>query len=801
MPFPCLFLALALALGIWISSTFSLTPGLSLAVLTAGLAGAWLFYGLKKNAASFVFLLLATAGLGAGVYSSFDARYERSPLHLFERGVYADFYGTLYRSPAFGLDRDYLYLRVEKIICRNKEERVRGNLRISVPHSTEFPSRLNLTTGDVLKVSAQLVPPREYRNFNEPFSKRYLKNQLLDNLAATKSPLLIEKIKINRAYAPLRWISILRQNFQRRIERNFASPGAPGRMTLEGAVFEALVLGERGRMDPAATQSLQKTGLFHLFALSGGHIAIIFFLMFSLLKLLRVPRRISYVLLIVLLIFYSLLVEGRASFLRATIMSVAFLLGKLFWKDVHLLNTISLSLFFLLLFNPFQLFDLGFQLTFAATLGIILFMPKVMKLLPRLPLKISETFALSLTAQAGVFPLIAGAFNRIIFSGLALNMIGIPLVGLIMAVGYVFLPVSLLSAGPAKLLAVVIAFLIKVFMLSTHLLDGVHFLSYRIPTPPLLVVIGYFLFLLLFLIPARARKIKGFFGLGFAACFLLMILYPFSSAVKNFTVTFVDVGQGDSILIEFPGRKKMLIDGGGLPTGTFDIGESVVSPFLWNKGIKKIDTLVLTHGHPDHLNGLAAVARNFQIGEFWEVGGPPEDEKYAELKKNLLAVPQKRVFEGFVYREGPVTIEALFPKAGLPPVFVPDNDKSLVLRMSCGSTSFLLPADIGVGAEQEILEKAADLKSQVFKSPHHGSHSSSSAPFLKSVAPEIVVISVGRGNLYGLPHADILERYREGGAKIYRTDLDGAVEISSDGQKISVRTAVREQEPPQAETP
>jgi len=788
MPFPFLFLALSLIIGIRLSSTHALPLGPAVIILAAGLAGGWIFFALKKHAFGFLFLLLATAGLGAGVYSSFDGRYERNPVHNFQQSAYADFYGTLYRSPSPGLDRDYLYLRVEKIVYGNKDERARGNLRISVPHSTEFPSRLDLTTGDFLKVSAQLVPLRDYKNFEEPFSKQYLKNQLLHNLAATKSPLLIEKIRTNRAYFLLRWISILRQKCQKRIEQNFVSAQAPRQMSLEGAVFEALILGERGRMDPAATQSLQKTGLFHLFALSGGHIAIIFFLLFTLLKYLRVPTRLSYILLIVLLIFYSLLVEGRASFLRATIMSVAFLLGKLFWKDVHLLNTISLSLFFLLLVDPFQLFDLGFQLTYAATLGIILFMPKLMKFLPRLPLKISETFAMSLTAQAGVFPLIAGAFHRIIFSGLALNMIGIPLVGLIMAVGYVFLPVAFLWGALAKLTALVIAFLIKVFMLSTHLLDGLHFLSYRIPTPPTFVVIGYFLFLLLFLLPPQVRTIKLASIPGFAACLALLIFYPFSAATKNFKVTFIDVGQGDSILVEFPGHKKMLIDGGGLPVGTFDVGESVVSPFLWNKRIKRIDYLVLTHAHPDHLNGLAAVARNFRIGEFWEVAGPPQDKTYTQLKKSLLDVPQKRVFQGFRLGQGGVTIEALFPRADVPPTMLPDNDQSLVLRISYGSTSFLLPSDIGINTEREILERVGELKSQVLKSPHHGSNSSSSVLFLKGVAPEVIVISVGRSNAFGLPQADILERYRESGAKIYRTDLDGAVEISSDGQKISIRT-------------
>ncbi len=792
MPFPFLFLALAFSVGIWLSSTFSLPLGPPILVLAAAISGAWFFFSLKKNAASLAFLLLASAGLGAGVYASFDAGYELNSVHLFQPGIYADFYGTLYRSPSPGLDRDYLFLRVEKIAAQGQERRARGNLRISVPHSAGYSPRLDLSTGDVLKVSAQLVPIREYRNFNDSFSKQYLKNQLLHNLAATKSPLLIEKLRTNRVYLPLRWVSLLRQKCQKMIEQNFASSQAPGQLSLEGAVFEALVLGERGRMDPAATQSLQKTGLFHLFALSGGHIAILFFLIFSLLKFLHVPRRFSYLLLIVLLVFYSFLVEGRASFLRATIMSVAFLLGKLMWKDVHLLNTISMSLFFLLLFNPFQLFDLGFQLTYAATLGIIFFMPKVMKFLPRLPLKISETLAMSLTAQVGVFPLIAGAFHRIIFSGLVLNLLGIPLVGLIMAIGYVFLPVSLISGALAKPVAAAVAFLIKVFMLSTHLLDGVHFLSYRVPTPPFLVGAGYFLFLLLFLLPSRLRTIRWLSRIGFAACFSLLVLYPFSSAVPNLKVTFIDVGQGDSILVEFPGRKKMLIDGGGLPVGTFDIGENVVSPFLWDKGIKRIDTVVLTHAHPDHLNGLVAVAKNFRIGEFWETDVPPQDEKYAALKKALEAVPQRRISEGFIVHEGAVTIEALFPEADLPPGFAPDNDRSLVLRLTCGTISFLLPSDIGVRAEQEILAKNTGLRSTILKSAHHGSRSSSSSAFLRSVAPEIIVISVGRGNLYGLPNPDILEKYKESGAKVFRTDLDGAVEISSDGRTISIQTAARE---------
>jgi competence protein ComEC len=792
MAFPFLFLALSLSLGIWVSDRTTLPLAPSAMGLMAALVFAWIFYALKKHRASFLAVLIATVFLGSGTFAHFNGRYEQNALHRLGETSYADFTGVLSRSPSPGLERDYLYLRVEKIAFENKEERVSGNLRVSVAHSTEFPARLDYSTGDHLKVSAQIIPPQEYKNFKEPFSRMYLKTQLLHNLAATKSPLLIERIKSGRKTSILRIMSVLRQKCQRMIERNFASSQNPNELTPEGAVLETLILGGRGRLTPDTTQALQKTGLFHLFAISGAHIGMISFMIFGLLRFLRVPTRVSYILLIFLLVFYSLLVEGRASVLRAAIMSIAFLLGKLFWKDTHLINTISLSAFVILLFNPFQLFDLGFQLTFAATLAIILFYPKIMPSMPNLPLKISETFALSLTAQMGVLPLIAASFNRIIFSGLLLNLIGIPLVGLIMAAGYLFLPIAFISQAMARPAAAVISFLIKAFMWSTHLLDRFACMSYRIPTPSALVMAGYFLFLLLLLLPGRLRKFRLAALSAFLVFFALLILYPFSAASKDLKVTFIDVGQGDSILIEFPGRKKMLVDGGGLPSGTFDIGESVVSPFLWNKGIKRIDYLVLTHAHPDHLNGLASVARNFRIGEFWETASPPEDAKYAELKKSLGSRFQRRVFRGFWQRERDVRVGVLFPQNTSPSVSPVDNDRSLVLKIAFGSTAFLLPSDIGVNAEREILAGGDDIRSGVFKSPHHGSSSSSSDAFLAAVRPEVIVISVGRGNRFGFPQQEILDRYKETGARVYRTDLHGAVEIVSDGKRLSVRTAVRD---------
>lgn len=790
MAFPILYLTVSFIVGIASASALRLPSGPAAAVLTAALLAAWIAFALKRTAVAFVLTLGACLLLGAGVFAAFDEDYEKNALRELPVGEYLDFVGVALRTPAPGLDQDDLYLRVESVLRNGVEQNVRGRLRVSVARSGEGSILPEIVAGDRLRLSAQIIAPSAYRNFAEPFSRTYLKTQFLHALAASKSPLLVEKIGTGRMPGPIRWISRIRSACLRRIEKAFAAPGAPGGISPEGAIFEALILGERARLDAPTILALQKTGLYHLFAISGAHIALVSALLFGLFRALRLAQRPSYALLLVFLVFYGFLVEGRASVVRAVIMAAAFILGKLLWKDVHLLNTIAISAGAILLLNPYQLFDAGFQLTFTATLGLILFFTQIRAVLPEIPLKISDLLALSIAAQAAVMPIVAITFHRVIFSGLALNLIGIPLVGVVMAAGYVFLPIAFLVpflAGPA---AAGLAFLLRVFLASTRLLDGLPFLSYRIPTPPVAVVIAYYTFLLLLLAPPRFKRQRAVLAMGFAVAFALLITYPFPSSVKDLTVTLIDVGQGESLLVEFPGRAKMLIDGGGLPTGTFDIGENVVSPFLWSKGIKSLDRLILTHPHPDHLNGLEAVARNFRIGEFWE-GTPLSGEvKYDSLLRTLGDVPRRRIVRGFRESIGGAEISALAPANSSRPL-PPDNDASLVFRISYGESTFLLTGDIGRTIEEEILAAGLDVRVQVLKAPHHGSDSSSSEAFLEAVRPEYVLISAGRNNRYSLPYPGVLARYEKTGARVLRTDLQGAIEIRSDGRRISIRTAER----------
>lgn len=542
MPFPFLFLALALIAGIVAVSASVLPASATAPALIASLLGAWFFFILRKSRAAFAFLLAATVFFGAAVTAHRDQQYETNALRTLKLAAYADFFGTVVRSPGREIDRDSILIEVEKVRSAGKEEEIRGRLRIMVPRSTEVPPRPELFTGDKIKVSARMYGSKDFNNFNSPFYARYLKSQGIHNRAFTKSPLLIERSAAGKKASVFHAVSVLRQALQKQLERYFPGP-PPARISPEGAVLEALLLGDDGRLDPGMVLSLQKTGLYHLFAISGAHIAIVTFLFFSLFKLVRIPQRTSYGILIACLVFYTLLVEGSPSVLRAVIMTLCFLTGKLLWKDVHLINTISLSAFILLVANPFSLFDLGFQLTFAATLAIILFYPKLIKLFPKLPLKASELAVMSITASLGVLPILAADFNRVTFSSLILNFAAVPLVGFVMGAGYVFLPVSFAAPFLARGMAFCLGELVRIFSWLSHLLDPVGFISYRIPTPPWTVLAGYFVFLLLLLAPRRFRAQKSITLACFAVFFILLITYPFPSTSSDLRVTVLDVGQ------------------------------------------------------------------------------------------------------------------------------------------------------------------------------------------------------------------------------------------------------------------
>jgi competence protein ComEC len=264
---------------------------------------------------------------------------------------------------------------------------------------------------------------------------------------------------------------------------------------------------------------------------------------------------------------------------------------------------------------------------------------------------------------------------------------------------------------------------------------------------------------------------------------------------KDLKLTFIDVGHGDSILIEFPKGKKMLVDGGGLHEDRFDTGKNVIAPFLWKKKIRRLDTLVLTHPDPDHLKGLNFIASQFSIGQFWDNGFETGSEPSLQLKETLR---RKKIKTLSLNEETPpqiineVEISVLNPPArNTGRRKVPNasdlNNSSLVLRLRFKNVSVLLAGDIEKEAEGRMLRKGYLLSAEMIKVPHHGSSSSSSLLFLDRVKPAYAILSVGERNIARLPHPDVLKRYERMGTEIFRTDRHGAITVVTDGKDIKIR--------------
>lgn len=632
--------------------------------------------------------------------------------------------------------------------------------------------------GDQLRFSAQLVPPPGVRNPGGFDYRRYLYRERVHWIAEPTSFQAIETV--GKTYDPLAAVDQLRDYLTARVATVYGEPGA--------GLVRGMILGERKAVDVTIERQFTALGLIHLLAISGLHVGIVSALIYGGLAWLGVTREKAAWITLFCLPIYAVLTGANPPVVRAAIVGGLVLLAAIYrqWKDsVHF---IALAAALMLMWDPYLLFSASFQLSFIITLGIVIGVPALSTRIPFGPRAFRQVVATTLVAEMCSFPLIIYYFNEYsLLSGLA-NFIVVPIAsGIVIPLAFITVVLAALAIPLATLPAAVNRFVIDGVLTITEKLAAWDPFHFPWATPSLLWIGLYFVSLYGLFFYNRFHRA------GVLSVFLLLVViayYPFPSWNRPLTVTFLDVGQGDAIVIETPKGQTVIVDAGGQPyfpqepwqvrRQPFNAGEDVVLPYLYHRGIRKIDYLVMTHGDADHMGGMQAVVEAVPVKAF--LRGPDTAEP-SQLEINLLTAVKAKGIP--VYRADTGHGWELEP--GLYWQFVqphPENTstedrnaQSLIVRVVYEGRSLLLTGDADQTAEAAML-KAWDIpRVDVLKAGHHGSNTSTGEQLLKAIQPQSVVLSVGANNRYNHPHPDVMERLRQANTAVYRTDEQGAIVV------------------------
>jgi competence protein ComEC len=648
-----------------------------------------------------------------------------------------------------------------------------------------------LLPGDIVRVTTRLRAPRGFVN---PGSPDAAKRAAADDIAAIGS---VHAVALSRMdWPPRRSLArLIAEERARMLKAVMARLDGDAR-----GLVESLVLGDRGDVSRPLDDAFRTAGVSHVLSVSGLHLAIAAFLFYVGLRrlLVRVTRlasrhlvaRVAALLALPAVVAYTMLTGAAVATVRSCIVALVWLGAVALGRRTTAMQALALAALVILCASPLELFDPSFQLSFAASAGTatlgVRWAPRgpvsgVARKLMRWVLRLCAASAAAILATA---PIGAWHFAQLAPAGMISNLVVVPLAELgVVPIGLTGCLLAVAHVPGGSLLLHVAGWLAQVMALFTvgfaRLVP-----AWRVPAPNLVEIVAWYTALVaLALVGRRALRLT-------MLCALLLIASSLWRAIARATsttlrATFLDVGQGDACVVELPHGHVMIVDGGGSFDPNFDPGQSVLAPFLWRRGIRRVDLIVLSHPHPDHANGLPFIVEHFPVAAVWTNGQETTQPGTVALleaaRRHGVSLESPRTLD-----LGGSRIRPLAPLDSDGKIATDmarsENDNSLVIDVTWRGRKLLFTGDVEAEGEAELVARGDPLAADVVKVPHHGSKTSSTAQLIAATHPSLAVISAGEHNRWHFPHAPVLARWTKAGARILRTDRDGGVTVTIDGK-------------------
>ena len=675
------------------------------------------------------------------------------------------------------IDQSKYRLKIIKLEDGQATYNINENIMLKIIGEKEFE------LGDIIVFDGKAKDPMTNTN---PKLFNYKKSLLSDRVYTTMTIKDYDLVQVDSKNKEIKYK--IKSKFRKDIERIFDY----NLNRANSSLMKSIVLGEYDYLEDEDVSKYRDLGLAHILAVSGLHIGIIAAFLVFFLSHLGMKRRWVYLITLGIIWFYGFLIGFPPSLLRANIMMSILFLARSLAEPNDSMNSLLLSMCILLIINPFWIFKVGFQLSYLATFSIIYFTPRIQKLF--YPYKNKQIYALSaiLGVQVGLIPIQAYYFNELPILTILANLIIAPLLSLGLVLGAIMVGIYYSIPGLNNILGLALDIVLNLQFKLVDLLHKIPFGRINIHSPSISEIVLYYVFILILFKIVDIRKLNKNIKrtIMYYLLFYIVCVSIFFYKDQSLEIHFIDVGQGDSILIKNK-KSYYLIDTGGSIFGNFDIGKNITLPYLKKNGIMKLNGVFISHFHEDHSQGLPLLIDKLKVDNVLISYGNPNSEAYNHIIEKNIPVTILRENDRIVLDKN-TSIEVLSPTVDFINRNLEENDLSLVFLLKYFNREILFTGDMEKEVENYLLDKF-HRPVDIIKVPHHGSNTSSDSSLLEVIKPKIGVITVGRKNMYGHPQKEVLDRYDEIGTEIFRTDTMGMIKVLLNKEYMKIERFLQEE--------